>query len=137
MVSRSQTLKTNRKEAYKYMLSEETQKLQQRQEELNFHTNQVYDECLRVGRNNGETLIEHFMTCNSIQQRYTEQHLSKLVEFADYFGNFKWERKTDSKRKKVGNKKLAESDDFAIVTSDAFVMSSDSDNNENDDAVKE
>lgn len=64
MVSRSQTLKTNRKEAYKYMLSEETQKLQQKQEELNFHTNQVYDECLRVGRDNGETLIEHFMTCN-------------------------------------------------------------------------
>ena len=43
------------------MLSAETQKQRDMAEELNFFTNQILDETRRVGRCNGETLIEHFM----------------------------------------------------------------------------
>lgn len=43
------------------MLSEETQRLHEVSEELNFYTNQCLDEPRRVGKDNGEKLIEHFM----------------------------------------------------------------------------
>lgn len=60
LVSRSKTF-TDKNEAFKYMLSAETQKLHEMSEELNFYTNQCWDECQRVGKDNGEALIEHFM----------------------------------------------------------------------------
>lgn len=35
-------------------------------EEFNFYTNQCLDEVLRVGRDNGEALIDHFMDLGKI-----------------------------------------------------------------------
>lgn len=61
LISRSQQLKSNKQEAYKYMLSKETQRLHEVSEELNFYTNQCLEEPRRVGKDNGEKLIEHFM----------------------------------------------------------------------------
>lgn len=46
-------------------------------EELNFYTNQSLDECLRVGKDNGDALIEHFMDKATIQCDYIEQ-VSKI-----------------------------------------------------------
>lgn len=43
------------------MLTAETQKLNEMGEELCFYTNQCLDETRRVGRDNGEALIDHFM----------------------------------------------------------------------------
>lgn len=66
LISRSNTLK-NKEEAYKYMLTEDTQKVHEISEELNFYTNQLLDECRRVGKYNGESLIDHFMDQARIQ----------------------------------------------------------------------
>lgn len=43
------------------MLSEETQQLQESLEDVNFYTNQCYDEVRRVGKDNGDALIDSFM----------------------------------------------------------------------------
>ena len=43
------------------MLSEETEQLNEMAEELVFYTNQCLDECRRVGKDNGDALVDHFM----------------------------------------------------------------------------
>ena len=59
--ARASELQRDKSKAFKFMLSAETQKQTDMAEELNFFTNQILDETRRVGRCNGETLIEHFM----------------------------------------------------------------------------
>jgi hypothetical protein len=54
------------------MLSEDSQKQYEMSEELNFYTNQCLDECRRVGRNNGDQLISHFMDKAQLIQGYVE-----------------------------------------------------------------
>jgi hypothetical protein len=58
--------------AFKFMLSEDSQKQYEMSEELNFYTNQCLDECRRVGRNNGDQLISHFMDKAQLIQGYVE-----------------------------------------------------------------
>ncbi len=43
------------------MLSDETNHLNELGEEVNFYTNQCLDECRRVGKDNGDALVDHFM----------------------------------------------------------------------------
>lgn len=42
-------------------------------EELHFYTNQCLDECRRVGKDNGDALVDHFMENSQIQCDYIEQ----------------------------------------------------------------
>lgn len=55
------------------MLSDDTQKVHEMSEQLNFYTNQCLDECKRVGKQNGDQLISHFMDKAQILQDYMEQ----------------------------------------------------------------
>lgn len=43
------------------MLTNETEQLNEIDEEIMFLSNQCYDECRRVGKDNGDKLIDHFM----------------------------------------------------------------------------
>jgi len=46
--------------AFPFMFTEETIKLQESKERINFFTNQITEEIKRVGRDNGELLVQHF-----------------------------------------------------------------------------
>lgn len=63
----------DKKKAFKFMLSDDTQKVHEMSEQLNFYTNQCLDECKRVGKQNGDQLISHFMDKAQILQDYMEQ----------------------------------------------------------------
>jgi hypothetical protein len=54
------------------MLSEETQQLQESLEDVNFYTNQCYDEVRRVGKDNGDALIDSFMVIAKKQCEFSE-----------------------------------------------------------------
>lgn len=61
LVGRKHDLLADRKKAYAFILSDESQKLQDKKEIVNFFTNQMLAELRRVGKNNGEALIDHFV----------------------------------------------------------------------------
>ena len=50
----------DKEKAFTFMLSKETAELDQKREELNFFSNQCWDEIKRVGKDNGRLLREHF-----------------------------------------------------------------------------
>lgn len=52
------------------MLSAETKKLHENKERINFFTNQVMGELRRIGQDNGDALIEHFMSKATVQVEY-------------------------------------------------------------------
>lgn len=47
--------------AFPFMLTEETKKLHEAKERVNFYTNQIIGELRRVGKDNGDALIDHFV----------------------------------------------------------------------------
>lgn len=106
LVSRSDVLKNDKPEAFKYMLSAETQKLHEVKEELNFYTNNCLLEVRRVGKDNGEILIEHFMDQSKIQVDYMEKQSDLWARFVDYFGSFTWENEPKSKQSKEAKKNM-------------------------------
>ena len=63
---RAEDLFKNKEKAFKFMLSEETQILNESREEMSFYTNQCLDEIRRIGRDNGELLTDHFITKSQI-----------------------------------------------------------------------
>jgi hypothetical protein len=73
LVRRSDQFRQDKDLAFKFMLTEESEKQKEKQECLNFYTNQMLDECRRVGKINGDALVEHFMNhcqyqCDDIQK---------------------------------------------------------------------
>lgn len=58
----SKELLKNKEKAFKFMLPEETQKLDEMREELSFYTNQCLSEVRRVGRDNADVFKDHFAT---------------------------------------------------------------------------
>lgn len=52
----------DRQRAFNFILYEDSQKLRDEREELNFLTNQCLDEMQRIGSDEGELLKDHFIT---------------------------------------------------------------------------
>ena len=52
---------TTKDQAFEYMLTADTARLHELSEEFNFFTNQCYEEVRRIGKNNGDSLVDHFM----------------------------------------------------------------------------
>ncbi len=73
IIRRTETVSTNKEVAFKFMLTDETQQLEQTREELAFFTNQCLAEVRRVGADNGELLTNHFITMSQIQCAYINQ----------------------------------------------------------------
>lgn len=69
------------------MLSAETKKLHENKERINYFTNQVMGELRRVGQDNGDALIEHFMSKATVQVEYINQQRDMWSEFLEYFGS--------------------------------------------------
>lgn len=61
LVGRSHLLYSDRKMAFPFMFTEETKKIQESKERCHFFTNQLSEEVKRVGRINGEMLLQHFV----------------------------------------------------------------------------
>lgn len=58
------------------MLHQDTEQLRVLKEDFNFITNQCLEEAQRVGRDNCDLLIDHFLTMSQIKcAYYTQQHL--------------------------------------------------------------
>lgn len=62
LVGRSDELFNNKAKAFKFMLTEETNQINELREELSFYTNQCLDEVRRIGIDNAELLTDHFIT---------------------------------------------------------------------------
>ena len=62
------------KRAFTFMLPEESDQLRLQREELNYLTNQCLSETQRVGLENRDLLIDHFLTMSKIQLAYYSQH---------------------------------------------------------------
>lgn len=77
MIKHKDALLFDKESAFKFMLSKETQALHEKEEEINFYTNMIYDECRRVGKDNGDMLIENFMDKAELQTNYIEQVSSR------------------------------------------------------------
>lgn len=56
--------------AFTFMMAEETGLVLSLQQELNYVTNQCLDEARRVGKDNGDLLIDHFLTMSQIKCAY-------------------------------------------------------------------
>ena len=69
------------------MLTKETQKLHEAKERVNYFTNQVLAELRRTGQDNGDALIEHFMTKASVSVEYINQQKEMWEDFLNYFGS--------------------------------------------------
>jgi len=114
LVAKSFDLVKDRQKAYRYMLSSDTQKLQEMGEELSFYTNQCLDEVRRVGKDNGVAMIDHFMDQGKIQCEYLQDQFDKWAEFVAYFGSLAWdqpEKERRRKRKLSGEFELIEDSD--------------------------
>jgi len=56
-------------------------------EEIFFYSNQCYDECRRVAKDNGDALIDHFMAHAQIKSDHVEKvSVSFVSEDCDLFG---------------------------------------------------
>ena len=73
LVGRSHQLLRDKKLAYPFICTAETKKLQEQRERVNFYTNNIPEEVLRVGNNNGPAMIEHFVSQAQMQVEYIEQ----------------------------------------------------------------
>lgn len=67
------------------MFTEETIKLQESKERINFFTNQLAEEIKRVGRDNGELLVQHFQVKSQMQVEYLDQQREIWQEFNNFF----------------------------------------------------
>ncbi len=85
LIGREKTLLANKKLAFPFILSDETVKLKKQQEMCHFYSNQLLAEMRRVGRDNGISLIEHFLAASEIQQEYSEQQRNIWAQFHEYF----------------------------------------------------
>lgn len=61
LLGRKHDLMLDRNLAFPFMLTEETKKLHEAKERVNFYTNQIIGELRRVGKDNGDALIDHFV----------------------------------------------------------------------------
>jgi hypothetical protein len=73
LVGRSHQLLHDKILAFPYICTTETKKLQENKERLNFFTNQITEEVMRVGNDNGDPMIEHFISTAQIQVEYVDQ----------------------------------------------------------------
>jgi hypothetical protein len=88
LIGRQHDLLADRNLAFPFMLSKETKKLHETKERINFFTNQITSELRRVGKDNGDALIEHFVAKAQIQVEYINQQKDMWVEFLDFFENY-------------------------------------------------
>lgn len=72
LIGREKDLIKDKKMAYAFIMSEESEKLQKQKEISNFYTNQLLAEMRRIGRDNGISLMEHFSQAAAIQQDYAD-----------------------------------------------------------------
>lgn len=68
--------------AFTFMMAEETGIVLSLQQELNYITNQCLDEARRVGKDNGDLLIDHFLTMSQIKCAYYTMHHGQWADFA-------------------------------------------------------
>ena len=61
MLKHKESLLFDKESAFKFMCSQESQKLHELNEDIRFYKNQAFAECHRVGKDNGDLLIEQFM----------------------------------------------------------------------------
>ena len=73
LIGRKHDLKASKQLAFPFIMTKETQKLQEHKERINYFTNQVLYELRRVGQNNGDELIEHFMAKATVSVEYINQ----------------------------------------------------------------
>lgn len=85
LVGRSHKLYSDRSMAFPFMFTEETIKLQESKERINFFTNQLAEEIKRVGRDNGELLVQHFQVKSQMQVEYLDQQREIWQEFNNFF----------------------------------------------------
>lgn len=87
LVGRKHDLKQNKSLAFPFIMSKETQKLHEQKERVNYFTNQCMHELQRIGQDNGDALIEHFMSKATVQVEYINQQRDMWSEFLDFFGS--------------------------------------------------
>lgn len=94
-------------QAFNYMLTDETNKIKEMGEELQFYSNQCLDEVKRVAKDNGDALVDFFMENAQMQCDYTEQEFNKWSEFVSYFGSLQWDKpdSDDEEGKEVKKRK--------------------------------
>lgn len=62
----------DKESAFKFMCSNESLRLHEMKEEICFYKNTCFQECHRVGKDNGDLLIEQFMDKAELQTNYIE-----------------------------------------------------------------
>lgn len=87
LIGRKHDLLQDRNLAFPFMLTSETKKLWDFKERINFFTNQILSELRRVGQDNGDALIEHFMAKGSVQVEYINQQKDMWSELIEFFGS--------------------------------------------------
>ena len=70
LLGRKHDLINDKRLAFPFILTEETKKLHQTKERVNFFTNQIMSELRRVGKDNGDALIDHFVAKAQVQVEY-------------------------------------------------------------------
>ena len=70
LAKRQEELLANKELAFKFMLSDESQRLENYREELAFYTNQCLSEVRRVGKDNGGLLTDSFVAMSRTQCSY-------------------------------------------------------------------
>jgi len=92
LVRRSDQFRQDKDLAFKFMLTEESEKQKEKQECLNFYTNQMLDECRRVGKINGDALVEHFMNHCQYQCDDIQKEFDTWSEVVAYLGSLEWDK---------------------------------------------
>ena len=87
LIGRKHDLLQDKRLAHHFMLTQETKKLHENKERVNFFTNQVMSELRRVGEDNGDALIEHFMSKATVQVEYINQQKDMWGDFLEFFGS--------------------------------------------------
>ena len=67
------------------MLQKESKDLELHREELSFYSNQCLNETKRIGKDNGNILIDHFIMMSQTQCSYINQNNAKWSDFLQHF----------------------------------------------------
>lgn len=81
LIGRKEALLQDRKLAFHFMLSEETEKVNAAKDKLLFYQNQVLDEGRRVGSNNGKSLMQHWCKFASENVEYLRKSTEEWTDF--------------------------------------------------------
>lgn len=84
MIRMREDLFKDKELSFDYMLPKETQDIEQKRYELNFFSNQCWDEIRRVSKDNGMLLTEHFKDFALLHCTQLSSNASSWEEFLNF-----------------------------------------------------